>query len=151
MTVDRRKFLQWFGIGWVISIVSGAIAACTNTSSNNTETPAKTPSEGRSDGFLQVGTVEDLNKKGQLSDNSSANPILVVRDPNDAEKIVAVNPTCTHQGCTVDWKADKKQSICSCHGSTFGVTGEVITGPASKALKQYEIKREGDIILVRTS
>jgi glycine/D-amino acid oxidase-like deaminating enzyme/nitrite reductase/ring-hydroxylating ferredoxin subunit len=49
--------------------------------------------------------------------------------------IHAVSPTCTHLGCEVRFNPAERSWDCPCHGSRFGLDGEVLEGPASKPLK----------------
>jgi glycine/D-amino acid oxidase-like deaminating enzyme/nitrite reductase/ring-hydroxylating ferredoxin subunit len=49
-------------------------------------------------------------------------------------EVRALDPTCTHMGCTVAWNAAEKSWDCPCHGSRFTTRGEVLNGPASAPL-----------------
>jgi cytochrome b6-f complex iron-sulfur subunit len=133
--MNRREFLGWVGVGSVASYFPVALAACYNPSNP--------------DGFIEVGTLTDLQQKGQLSQGE----ILVVSLSSDSQEnpaIIAVNPTCTHLGCTVDWEKNEKAFLCPCHASLFAPDGAVLEGPAEKPLATYITRLEGDKILVKT-
>lgn len=56
------------------------------------------------------------------------------RDPQGA--LHMVDTTCTHMGCEVGWNEAERSWDCPCHGARFAYNGEVIEGPATKALKK---------------
>ncbi|WP_225887057.1 Rieske 2Fe-2S domain-containing protein [Nodosilinea nodulosa] len=46
----------------------------------------------------------------------------------------ALQPICTHLGCTVPWNAEQNRFICPCHGSQYDNQGRVLHGPAPRSL-----------------
>ena len=61
----------------------------------------------------------------------------VYRD--DAGELHAVSARCTHLGCVVDFNDAERAWECPCHGSRFGVDGEVLQGPAVRPLARKSI------------
>lgn len=54
---------------------------------------------------------------------------------------------CTHAGCALSKVVDGK-AVCPCHGSAFGLDGEVLRGPATEALRTRAVTvRDGKIVL----
>lgn len=58
----------------------------------------------------------------------------------------ALSPICTHRGCTVDVRGDRL--VCPCHGSTYNRGGQVLRGPAERALARFHVQRDGDFLVV---
>jgi cytochrome b6-f complex iron-sulfur subunit len=139
---------MWVGIGGLASSLPVALAAC----SPKTEKSQSSTMPKRADGFQSVGTVAELNQKGQLLNKQFAGgSVLVVSNPANPKTIAAVNPICTHKGCTVEWKAGKKAFVCPCHKAEFSLDGKVLQGPAKKSLSTYNAKIEGDSVLVKAT
>lgn len=59
----------------------------------------------------------------------------------------ALSLVCTHLGCTVEKSPDG--FTCPCHGSRFDANGNVLLGPARKALRslRLETNPDGHLIL----
>lgn len=142
--MDRRQFLNWVGISFLATSLPVAIAACDSGSSNSTASD-----ESGANG--SVGTLAQLEQDGSILDESGADPVLVIANPNGDGSVIAVNPTCTHAGCAVEWDADQTQFVCPCHDSKFDTTGAVVQGPATEPLTAYSATVEGEQILVQAS
>jgi arsenite oxidase small subunit len=57
-------------------------------------------------------------------------------------EIVAYSTLCTHKGCPVSYKPERKLFICPCHWSTFDPlkSGTLVIGQASEALPQINLR-----------
>jgi cytochrome b6-f complex iron-sulfur subunit len=132
----RRAFLSWAGVGWVISRVPIAftafLAACGGKSAV---------------GSQRVGTIAELDQKGVLQVDNP--PIAVIRNPANPQALIAVNPTCTHQGCIVAWAAERKLFVCPCHGAAYAADGAIQKEPATKPLAKYEVNVDGQNVMVK--
>jgi cytochrome b6-f complex iron-sulfur subunit len=137
--MKRREFVGLVGVGGVVS----ALPAC---GQQTVSSEPAAPASARSDGFEVAGTVADLDRNGQLLNEKMAlGKALVVRN---GDQLLAVDPTCTHAGCTVTWEADKT-FLCPCHASKFASDGKALQGPATNPLGLYTAKIEGDSVLVK--
>ncbi|MFZ5974951.1 MAG: FAD-dependent oxidoreductase [Bacillota bacterium] len=54
---------------------------------------------------------------------------------NEKDEVFVYNAHCTHMKCPLTYNAQEKSFDCPCHGSRFGMDGEVLEGPASKPLE----------------
>jgi cytochrome b6-f complex iron-sulfur subunit len=151
--MDRRMFLSWVSLGALASSLPVAIAACSSEKTVTGTSPASSPeAASRPDGFTVVGSRKALEQAGFLQDKTfAAGPLLVIGDPADRAKLIAVNSTCTHKGCAVDWSSASKEFACPCHGSKFKPDGSVATGPADQPLAKFTVKIEGDSVLVKAA
>ncbi len=63
--------------------------------------------------------------------------VAVFRDEDG--RVHAVSARCTHLGCTVRFNDAERSWDCPCHGSRFGLDGEVLAGPAVDPLHQRDV------------
>jgi nucleotide-binding universal stress UspA family protein/nitrite reductase/ring-hydroxylating ferredoxin subunit len=82
-------------------------------------------------------SLDELRKNEGGIVSSGGRKVAVYRDKKG--KTIALNPKCTHMGCTVGWNSATKTWDCPCHGSRYAPTGEVITGPATKPLEKTDL------------
>jgi cytochrome b6-f complex iron-sulfur subunit len=66
-------------------------------------------------------------------------PALLIRETRGFS---ALSLICPHLGCTVDPQPDG--FACPCHGSRFGLQGQVVRGPAGKALTALRVENAPD-------
>ncbi|VVJ18664.1 Uncharacterised protein [Amycolatopsis camponoti] len=60
---------------------------------------------------------------------------LVAAHRDETGRLHTVGAHCTHLGCLVSFNDAEKTWDCPCHGSRFGVDGEVVQGPAVRPLR----------------
>lgn len=94
---------------------------------------------------VEVVGAETLARGKALRAAGTAKPIYVVRDERG---FMAVNATCTHQGCEAVYVESRAAYECGCHGSRFSLDGTVLMGPALKPLIHVFICRNSDGSLV---
>ena len=157
--MKRREFGNLMGLGLIATSLPVAIAACDSSDTTADAPDAAAPAAEdtsaidetpREDGFAALGTVADLDANGYLAKKSFiAGPVIAIRDPDNADSVIALNSMCTHQGCSVAW--EDGTFACPCHGSAFGTDGSVVTGPATEPLGSYEAMIDCDLVLVKAA
>lgn len=63
--------------------------------------------------------------------------IAACRDDQGAAH--AVSAVCTHMRCIVRWNRGERTWDCPCHGSRFGMDGDVIAAPATQPLERVDL------------
>lgn len=56
---------------------------------------------------------------------------------------------CPHLGCTVQWRPEKNEFICPCHGGTYAPDGSRISGPPARGMDELPAKVEHGHLYVR--
>jgi len=130
----RRRFLQWLGQWSVVAALATQFGGVVR---------AFVPQV-----LYEPSEKFKLGKPAQYPEGTTfvpAHRLFVVRERNQFYVISAV---CTHLGCTVEWKAEKKEFDCPCHGSKFQADGTRFAGPAPRPLFWYLLSVSGDGFLV---
>ncbi|HEY9762668.1 MAG TPA: ubiquinol-cytochrome c reductase iron-sulfur subunit [Trichocoleus sp.] len=144
--MDRRIFLQWVGLGWLASVLPGCFSQ--SSGGGGVAGTAQSPSAAS----VSMGPVSTLEQAGfVLNQDTPLGPVLVTQEGAGPNALKAVNPTCTHKGCVVEWKSEQKELVCPCHAARFAADGAVLGGPATEPLAVYEARVENDNILVSQS
>ncbi|KIL44191.1 ubiquinol-cytochrome c reductase iron-sulfur subunit [Jeotgalibacillus soli] len=70
---------------------------------------------------------------------------------DEAGEVVALNPTCKHLGCTVNWEgreSDPNRFFCPCHNGLYEKSGKNIPGtPPTAPLDMFEVRTDDAGIL----
>jgi Rieske Fe-S protein len=65
---------------------------------------------------------------------------IVIHDGDDYR---AFTSTCTHEQCTVgDFRGGR--IVCPCHGSQYDAHGQVVVGPAPRALREFAVSLDAE-------
>lgn len=132
--INRRSFFRWGIVGLILTrIISGKSSVFAQDNS---------PSE-----FYQIGTLDELQSQGYLLNEDLEIGAVLVRQTED-NSLIAIDPTCTHAGCFVEWEQEEKSFVCPCHNSMFKEDGTLIGGLAISDLSRYQVKVDNGIVLV---
>ena len=82
------------------------------------------------------------------SDTFDNRGIIVLRTSNTGVRALSRN--CTHAGFTVNINTAANNLVCPSHNSIFDLNGNVVSGPATRALTRYNasLNTEGTIITI---
>lgn len=89
---------------------------------------------------LPIGSYDDVMPGDGAVLRVEGDAQAVYRD--ESGNLYAYQGSCTHLGCPLEYNKVENSFDCRCHGSRFGVDGQVLTGPAKKPLERVEIKEE---------
>ena len=138
--MDRRKFVKSSSILCGITLV-GASTILQSCAKESTNVP-------------QGATVDftlDLNQ----SDNA---PLLTPGGSLATQTVVVINldgsyialsQICTHNGCSVAYNDNRMHMECPCHGGTYDLQGNVISGPPPAPIKKYTVTKNGEILSIK--
>ncbi|MBC8412197.1 MAG: ubiquinol-cytochrome c reductase iron-sulfur subunit [Nitrospira sp.] len=127
--VSRRDFLGLAAFGTaILGVVSSVAGSLRYIKANVYFEESKKFKVGTVENF-PIGSVKKLDDKNVFIFSEEAG-------------LFAISAICTHLGCIVSPVDFGFQ--CPCHGSQFNHIGNVIGGPAPRALEWFEISQEID-------
>lgn len=131
--VPRRSFLSFAALGSFFGAMGVSVAGMLRLPK-----PAVLPGPVRR---FKIGFPEQFAAGSETRFEQES--FFVFRD---AGGIYAISAVCTHLGCSVGRSSEG--FACPCHGSRFSPSGEVLGGPAPRALPCLEVGRAADGQLV---
>lgn len=98
-------------------------------------------------GFVKLASTSDLkpnSMKGLMVNNQK---ILLA---NVNGNYFAIGDICMHRGCQISkGKLEGETVTCPCHGSKYDLkTGNFLKGPTKKGQPKYELKIQGQDIMI---
>jgi len=141
----RRDFIKLGSTG-----VAGVLAAQSLASKADAANPPRYP-------LVTVSPLKDVGPGAAIAfaypDAGSPAILLRLTEPatngvGPGRDIVAFSTLCTHKGCPVTFKPERKMFICPCHWSTFdpAKAGALIIGQASQQLPQIELRVNNGVV-----
>ncbi|MEK6278225.1 MAG: Rieske 2Fe-2S domain-containing protein [Actinomycetota bacterium] len=85
----------------------------------------------------RAGPLDDLAPGEGAIVDLEGRKVAAFRDEDGT--IQAVSPVCTHLRCIVSFDDERREWACPCHGSRFGLDGEVLKGPAKTPLEKVSV------------
>lgn len=67
---------------------------------------------------------------------------------NNDGSYTAMSATCTHLGCTVQYRNDLRQVWCACHNGIYDLNGRNVSGPPPRPLDKFDVHLRGDEVVV---
>jgi arsenite oxidase small subunit len=147
--VTRRQFIR---IG--CTTVSGSLAAGVMTGLSAAGLQSATSEAYPTVDVAPLATIKvDTSLPFAYPDADSPAVLLRLRQPASGgvgpdQAIVAYSSLCTHKGCPVAYRAERKLLICPCHWSSFdpGKAGQMVIGQGSQALPQITLRVNGAMV-----
>ena len=88
-------------------------------------------------GMRFAGPLDDLAPGEGAIVDIAGEKAAAYRDEDGT--VHALSPICTHLRCVVTFDSERREWHCPCHGSRFGIDGEVLKGPARKPLAKRQV------------
>ena len=147
--LTRRRFLG-ISCGTLSSSLVGGLTPVVTTAHAQAPQAENYPT-------LDIIALDGLKEDTPVSFNypDATSPAVLVRLRQPAEggigpdrTIVAYSILCTHKGCPVAYRPERKLLICPCHWSSFDPAkgGQMVIGQGSQALPQIALRLNGSMI-----
>jgi Rieske Fe-S protein len=132
MVLSRRDFTAAAG-----TVVALTFLGCDQSSSDAPDDGVKRERIKLADQPFIAGPIDQFKAPGVYTDFRATKAVFLV---SDGKVLLAFNATCTHSGCTTQWEPDKKDFLCPCHKSVFGLDGVVVgKAPAKRPLERLAV------------
>ena len=139
---QRRAFVNWF-LG---TSLGATVAAAIYPILQFLIPPEITEAQQNS---VVAAEVNDVQPNSAKIFKFGSRPGILIRTPDG--NYHALSAICTHLDCTVQYRPDRQDIWCACHGGVFDVNGNNVSGPPPRPLDRYNVNVSGEDILVSKS
>ncbi len=151
LSQSRREFVERAGMTAVMSAFG--LAFFTSCSDSEDQAPQQnTPPPTNTTGITVSGSTIRIDLTAQTGLAAAGGWLLII----DAKTLVvnvggsyrAMTSVCTHSACDRNWTFANSKFTCTCHGSEFDTSGNVLQGPATQPLRSYATALNGTALTV---
>ncbi|RAI93819.1 QcrA and Rieske domain-containing protein [Algoriphagus yeomjeoni] len=152
LSQSRRDFIERAGITAVMSAFGiGFFTSCSDSEDQNPNNPTTTP-PGSTNGITVSGSTITINLTAQTGLAAAGGWLLVLSAQtlvvNVGGAYMAMTSVCTHSACDRNWTFTNSRFTCTCHGSQFDTSGNVLQGPATQPLQSYGTALNGTTLTI---
>jgi cytochrome b6-f complex iron-sulfur subunit len=138
--VTRRSFMMsWAGAAWGAFAAAGGAGSMAMLRYMLPNVLFEAPQQ------FKAGKLEDYEwdkPDERYKQDKKAWIVKLTKDFDGKKKLIALDITCTHLGCTPNVLFSDQKYKCPCHGSGFRFTGINFEGPAPRPLERYKVYRD---------
>jgi Rieske Fe-S protein len=151
MNTDRKEFLKKAGSVALFAALGINLQSCSNSTGSE---PEEEENNNSNPIVIEGNTVTLDISSSFFNDLQNQNGMIVSVSGGflavnvDGTTIRAFSNVCTHLSCSNNWELPGDRFICTCHNSVFNLSGEPISGPASRDLPEYTVTRSGDTLVI---
>ena len=140
--VSRRSFLDRFLKGGLVALIAAILYPIARF--------IIPPAAGEVNvsqvklGFTRVD-IEEAKQKSKLFKFGQTLGLILITPEGELH---ALDATCTHLSCTVQYRPDLGVIWCACHNGRYDLNGKNISGPPPRPLKQFVVNEVGKDIFI---
>ena len=136
----RRTFMMsWAGMAWGTFAAASGVGTVAMLRFMMPNVLFEPPQQ------FKAGKLEDYEfdkPDERYKQDKKAWIVKLSKDFDGKPKLIALDVTCTHLGCTPNVLGSEQKFKCPCHGSGFRFTGINFEGPAPRPLERYKVYKD---------